>query len=239
MAALPPVHNAPGRRLPAAGDSTEPASGRRRRLIVWAMVVGAAVLLFSFAPLFHLVPLRDAREQVLLRAFDAGTFVDQFWAGQLLPAADGAVDAGVFYEAVRQEPERARARFGRSLGLSETWYGFVAVTGRVVRVTTADVDVATLESDAAPQFRIELGPVFGHAVRDGSGLLDVSTFPNSRDFNAISSELNRRIEERVLPVLRAEAVPNAVIRVVGCVEVSGALTGSDPLPLVPILVEIP
>jgi predicted lipoprotein len=239
MAANPPVHDTPRRRLPPAEDSTGTAVLRRRRLIVWALGVGAAVLLFSFAPLFHLVPLQDAREQVLLRAFDAGAFADQFWAGQLLPATDGAVDAAVFFNAVRQEPERARAQFGRGLGLSETWYGFVAVTGRVARVTTAEVDVATLESDAVPRFRIELGPVFGHAVRDGSGLLDVSDFPNSRDFNAVSSELNRRIEERVLPVLRAEAVPNAAIRVVGCVEVSGALTGSDPLPLVPILVEIP
>ena len=31
---------------------------------------------------------------------------------------------------------------------------------------------------------IETGHIFGNAVRDGTGLLDVNDYPNSQEFNA-------------------------------------------------------
>lgn len=54
--------------------------------------------------------------------------------------------------------------------------------------------------------RLETGPVFGNVLRDGTGLLDVNDFPNSQDFNALSSEINRRVEEQVLLRSRLVAI---------------------------------
>jgi predicted lipoprotein len=69
-------------------------------------------------------------------------------------------------------------------------------------------------------------------------LLEVSAFPNSQDFNAISAVLNRRVEEQVLPRLRAKAVIGARVRFVGGAEVDDPASAL-PLRVVPIRMEWP
>ena len=81
--------------------------------------------------------------------------------------------------------------------------------------------------------------MFGNAIRDGCGLLDVSDFPNSRDFNAISSEINQRVEERVLPVLKENGTVDGEIEFVGCAEVTDPKTDIRPLRVVPFVLRLP
>ena len=52
----------------------------------------------------------------------------------------------------------------------------------------------SLGTEAKPEVIIQTGNIFGNAARDATGLLDVNIFANSRDFNDIASEINRRID---------------------------------------------
>jgi predicted lipoprotein len=141
--------------------------------------------------------------------------------------------------ALRQNPESALAQYGRRLGLSRTHYCLISDTGRVVALSPGTVALAFNSSDPAPAVLLESGPIFGNAVRDGTGLLDVSQYPNSQDFNAISSEINQRIERLVLPALRTQAVLGATLRFAGCAEITDLESDSHPLRVVPFLVEFP
>ena len=79
--------------------------------------------------------------------------------------------------------------------------------------------------------------LFGNAIRDGTGLLNVNDYPNSQDFNAISEALNHFVETRVQPQLREIAKVGATIRFVGCAEVNDESTDLKPLRVVPVLAE--
>ena len=101
------------------------------------------------------------------------------------------------------------------------------------------VSIALQEGEPA-EVVIEIGPVFGNAIRDGSGLLDVSEFANSQDFNALSAEINRRVEELVLPVLASErrgwqdrAISSAAS------DVADSDGAPSSLNLVPVIIEFP
>jgi predicted lipoprotein len=63
-------------------------------------------------------------------------------------------------------------------------------------------------------------------------------FPNSQQFNEISTELNRRIEADVLPQLREQAKIGATIEFVGCAEVTIVPRDVEPLRLVPLEVKV-
>ncbi len=80
----------------------------------------------------------------------------------------------------------------------------------------------------------QTGNVFGNAIRDGAGVVNVSDYPNSQDFNAISSEIDRRVEERVLPGLRSAATVGKSVRFVGCAEVTDEAADLHPLHVVPL-----
>ena len=101
------------------------------------------------------------------------------------------------------------------------------------------VGLALGDDRSKAQISLQAGFIFGNAMRDGTGLLDVSDFPNSQDFNAVSSELNRRVEERVLPELREKAVVGQTLRFVGCAEIVDEDLDLRPLPVVPFIVAAP
>ena len=85
---------------------------------------------------------------------------------------------------------------------------------------------------------LSVGLLFGNTVRDASGLLDVSAFPNSQEFNDLSTQLNGIVETRVAPALRDKAAVGKAIRFAGCAELEEDAK-SDVLPVIPIKVEWP
>lgn len=212
-------------------------TGKSRRILWACLVVGVLVLLY-FLPLFHIVPLKAAREESAAAVFDAAAFVETFWNARLLKSTDSAVDAGELLAAFRTNAADAVERFGHRLGLSGTSSYFVSGGGRVVATEGGTIRIA-LQDGGTAVVVIETGPVFSNAIRDGSGLLDVSDFQNSQDFNALSSEINRRVEERVLPLLKEKSAIGVAIRFVGGVEITDTETEPSPLRLVPIVIEFP
>jgi predicted lipoprotein len=205
----------------------------RRRLIIWGgLAAGFAVLCFFVRP-FRIVPLDKV---VPPQKFDAVTFVASFWKDKLIPAAERAVPAAELTAAVEKDPEAARKKYGRSLGMSSSYCYFVRGTGRVVSLERNLVVVAA--SDSQPQLHVGLktGKIFGNAVRDGTGLLNVNDFANSQDFSALSGALNDRIEREVLPALQKQGVLGATVQFAGCAEIKDEENDLHPLRVVPFLV---
>jgi predicted lipoprotein len=189
-------------------------------------------------PLVHLVPLKSTREVSTDSAFNPSVFVEKFWSERLLNSVDKAVDSAALLAEIKQNSKEARDKHGRTLGLSSTYYYFVSGTGHIVAVDKDSVSLTLGAKDSTVDIILETGNIFGNAVRDGTGLIDVNDYPNSRDFNDISSEINRRIEERVLPPLRAKATVGATVHFAGCAEISSETTDLHPLVLVPIVAEV-
>ena len=89
-----------------------------------------------------------------------------------------------------------------------------------------------------PDILLPTGLLFGNAVRDGTGLLDASTFPNSQNFNDLSAELNHIIETTLLPELREQAKVGAKISFAGCAEIAEEDADVKPLKVIPVLVKV-
>jgi predicted lipoprotein len=203
------------------------------------VTAAGAVVLVYFFPLFHVVPLGNAGRHEVGSAFDTVAFVDRFWAERLIPGAARAVDAAELVAAVQRDRQSARRAHGRSVGLGGVYYYFVAGIGRVVSVENDSLRLSLRDGQSQVQVSLETGNIFGNAVRDGTGLLNINDFPNSQDFNAVSSEINRRIEKRVLPELRKLAAVGATIRFVGCAEITDEDMDLNPLRIVPFIVAAP
>jgi predicted lipoprotein len=201
-------------------------------------VAGCAVLVY-FLPLFHVVPLERVVPTAAGTVLDPVAFADRFWKEQLIPSGARATDASQLLAAVQQDRQSARRAYGRSVGIGSVYYYFVAGTGRVVAVEKDCVGLSLGRDPSQVEVRLKTGNIFGNAVRDGTGLLDVNEFPNSQDFNALSSEINGLIEKRVLPSLRAQATLGVTVRFVGCAEIRDEDRDLHPLQVVPFIVEVP
>jgi len=190
-------------------------------------------------PLFHSVPLEQAAREKAAATFIPAAFAEKFWSEQLIPASDKAVKAEVLLPAIQVDTVGAKKKYSRSVGVSESYTYFVAGQGKVVSVADDEILLGVTAGSTNAEVSLQTGLLFGNAVRDGSGLLNVSDYPDSQDFNGISEALNHIIETRVQPKLREQAKVGVTISFVGCAEVNDESADLKPLKVVPIEVRAP
>lgn len=212
-----------------------------RQLIVCGSLLLAGGVVFWNLPLFHIRPLGDkTREATTTSATsqndgvtDPVTFVDEVWNGTLR-TGDGGTEIARLWEAFEADMSQAQSQFGRQAGLGGAWYFCVRGLGTV---ETADKNrVVLVVANSSRRACLELGVVVDNTVREAIGV-KASDFPNAQDFNAISSELNHRVEQEVIVPNRGLLIPGAVVEFVGCGKVGGN-SDLDPLCLIPIRLEV-
>lgn len=210
-----------------------------KRFLPWLIVVAVAGGVCWLFPLFHVMPIAQAEREKAAARFNPAAFAEKFWNEQLIPSLDKAVKAEVLLPAIQADAAGAKKKFSRSVGVSESYTYFVAGNGRVLAVGDDEILLAVNAGSTNAEISLQAGLLFGNAVRDGTGLVNVSDYPDSQDFNGISEALNRIIETRVQPGLRERAKVGATISFVGCAEVNDESTDLKPLKVVPIEVQAP
>jgi predicted lipoprotein len=202
-------------------------------LIGLAIVAGVCAVF----PPFRLHSFKAVRQAQLSQQFNAADFVDHFWRERLLPATERASEATQVLAALAVGPARVREQFGRTVGVSSAYFLFVRGSGRVVSATDENIGLSLKPEGDVADVVVPLGLVFGNAVRDGTGLLDSSSYPNAQEFNDISAALNQRVETNVLPQWQQLAKVGQRIQFAGCVEVADEDSDLGPLKLVPLTVK--
>lgn len=204
---------------------------RALRWFIAIVVIAGICWLF---PLFHAVPLATVKAEKAAATFNATQFAETFWTNQLLPSLDKAANAQTLLAAIQSDPAAAKKKFARSVGVSDSYLYFLSGTGRVVAVSDDAISLAVSNNSTNAEIALQASLIFGDAVRDGTGLLNASDYPNSQDFNDISAALNHIVETRVLPKLRQQAKVGAKISFAGCAEVDDESTDLKPLKVIPI-----
>ncbi len=209
-----------------------------KRAVLAVIALGLLAGVFWFTPLFHLVPLKQEQGRQAAAEFSPTNFATAFWNDKLLKSLDRAADAGQVLAALTSDPQKARTQFGRALGISSSILFFLRGTGRIVSVTKKGVALTLKDDGDTADILLPTGLLFGNTVRDGTGLLDASAFPNSQNFNDLSTELNRMVETTLLPKLREQAKVGVKISFAGCAEVAEEDADVKPLKVIPVSVKL-
>jgi predicted lipoprotein len=208
-----------------------------KRLAIIAALVAAAALVAWFFPLFHVVRIEQAAANAAQQEFNAAKFAEAFWNERLVPALDKAVDVEALLKALRENPTEARKQYGRTLGVSRQTVYLVQGSGTIVTVDKKAIGVALTQNVAEADIALQLGPLFGNAIRDVTGLIRPGDFPNSQHFNDLAAELNRLAETKVMTPLAADAKVGRLVQVIGCVELANDDEPDKPLPVIPVQVQ--
>ena len=208
-----------------------------RRLIWPILIVLLAGLIWRF-PLFHVVPLAAALQAKAAATFNPTQFTETFWPEQLMKSLGQAVNAEVLLPAIQADSAAARKKYSRTVGLGDSYDYFVTGSGKVVAVSDDEISLVITPGASTPEISLQVGLIFGNAVRDATGLINVNNYPNSQDFNAIAEALNHLVETRVEPMLHEKVKTGMTVRFTGCVEVDDESADLKPLKVVPVQVDI-
>ena len=213
---------------------------RRQSFLYGGLFIAGGIACWFF-PLFHIRPLGEERSTTGHQSgapdepapANPADFVKSFWAGPLR-AGEGATDVITLWKAFDANATNARTEYGHQAGLGGAWYFCVRGEGVVETVEKKQAILAVAGSSR--HVRLDLGLVVDNTVREALGV-KASSFANSQDFNAVSSELNRRVEQEVIPPNRPLLTPGAEVEFVGCAKIAG-LSDLDLIRLIPVRLTI-
>ncbi len=212
-----------------------------KRVCKYTLSVGILVFLLSQSIYFK--DLKEVREQRRRGAFNAARYAGDFWLGQLPGVLEEAVDIKELIELFKTNMPHAIERYGKAPGVSRVYAYLLKGEGTILSVEGDGLRVSVGEPQTNPDAVIETGSYIpGNAVRDASGLVDVSSFSDTMKFNEIGSEINRIIVKEVIrPFLAGKPAAGRTVRFFGATQVAQDAVKEDSLQLlrvIPIRLEL-
>ena len=199
------------------------------------LVLTATILLmgFVFSQSVYFRRLDTVRSRQDLERFDPQSFARDYWDARLPGVLDHAVDAALLLDLFGNDMATAVRDHARTLGIASRHTYLVRGSGRIVSLGEPGI-LVSLNEIPGQDILMATEDIYGNEIRDVSGLIDVSDFPSSMEFNMISSEINRIVRDEVVKPAAARAAKGESVRFVGAVEVSEDTPNINPLRIIPI-----
>lgn len=167
-------------------------------------------------------------------AFDAAGYAKDFWGKKLTPAFSKAVDLNTLTTLLKTDKEKAFKEHSHALGIGNIRYFLVKGEGIVSSVDENEVKLEAGEKEV----RIATEYIFGNAVRDASGAIDINAFTNSMDFNNVSAEINKLIREKVVLPFKSKVKKGDRVAFHGAIELNREHLQVNDIEIIPVSLQI-
>jgi predicted lipoprotein len=191
----------------------------------------AIVIAFLAYHSIYFENLEDVKQQRQREKFNAVEYARDFWDNRFFSVLDQAVDIQELIYLFSTNMNEAVRRYGKAPGVSRIYAYLIKGEGKMITFAEDFLEVSIREPQTNPDIRITTGfYIPGNAVRDASGLVDVSNFTDTMKFNEISGEINKIVVKEVIrPFLDKKPQVGINIRFFGAIQVSQeAIEAKEP-----------
>ena len=189
-----------------------------------------AVLLVVYFSL-DIENLQKHQASTTKKTFDATEYAARFWKDDLPKSIADATPVTSLLKSLEDDPQNAFKQYGRKLGISTTYYFMVKGKGIIQSVKDDYLEVAVGDNT---NIRVATGFIFGNAVRDGSGQVNINNFLNMTDFNNVSIAIDKLVKEKVVSRLRKAAAKGKQLDFAGATEIQEDQVNLDSLRIIPV-----
>lgn len=205
--------------------------------MVCKYILIVAVFAFLLYRGIYFENLQDVRQQRQREAFNAAEYARDFWDNQLPGVLDKAVETKELIKLFNTDMAQAIERYGKAPGVSRVYAYLLKGEGTIIEVNESGLHVSVEEPNTNPDVLIETGYYIpGNAVRDASGLIDVSKFSDTMKFNEISGEINKIVVKDVIkPFLDKGPSPGGTVKFYGATQVAQDAAEEKELGLIRIV----
>ena len=170
--------------------------------------------------------------------FDAISFSKNLWEEKLPAKLDSAVELVTFIKTALANPADAFSKYTNALGIGNYRYALVKAEGTVTDVNEDDITLQIKIGDSLMTAKLATEFIYGNAIRDASGLVDVKNFPNTMDLNNISEELNKMVRKTILPPFKTAVKKGDKLIVTGAIEIHKEHIKWNELEIIPVQLQI-
>jgi predicted lipoprotein len=199
------------------------------RYIIIAIIIG----LVAYNSVYF-KKLDEVKASHVAKEFNAAQYATTFWDKKLIPSLNKAIEITRLSAILSSDPGKAFNDWSHALGIGNLRYFLISGKG-VIESVDDDYVAVLVQGDSSKQVtRITTEYIFGNAVRDATGLININEFTNTMDFNNVSAEINKIIREKVLPAFKQKAKKGSAIEFTGAIELNKehpALSGIEIIPI--------
>jgi len=198
---------------------------------IWKYSIGIVIVLLVIWFSLDIQNLDKHRAATTNPTFNAVDYAARFWNDSLPVSVSKAPQATDLLKLLNANPEEAFKKYGRKLGISHTWYFMLKGKGTIEKVEDEYVLVRIND-----QTNIEIATdfIFGNAVRDGSGKVNINEFLNMTDFNNVSVEIDKLVKEKVVSRLKKTAQAGMEIEFAGAIELNKENPDLSSIQIIPV-----
>jgi predicted lipoprotein len=169
-----------------------------------------------------------------VQKFDAKTYTAALWKNKMPAVMEAAMDFDQLLLAIEKNSQEAFEKHTHALAIGNYRYAMVKMTGTVVAVNEDDVIIETEMGGNKKQLRVTTEYIYGGAIRDASGLIDIKNFTSASDLNAIAESFNEIIKKTVVQPFKKTLITGIKIHLVAAVELNKENMVLDQLVLLPV-----
>jgi predicted lipoprotein len=179
--------------------------------------------------------LSKHNEKITSQIFDANVYARNFWDKILPNILNDAVEISALLSLLQSDLNRAIDLYGGTVGVSRTHAFIVKGIGRITNIKQDGfaLELSKTENDT---IIIQTDYIFGNAIRDASRVIQVSNFASTMEFNAISNEINKIVQNEVIPSFIDNVKIDNTIQFIGAIEINENNSNFTSLQIVPISV---
>lgn len=211
-----------------------PSEKKNNKNMAWLKYVIGSILLLIVAYNSVYFKKLDEVKAAAGKKFDAAAFAKTFLANQLSPKLSSAPTVNTLIEMLSTDKVKTFDTYSHATAIGNVRYFLVKGEGIITAINENDMTVqAGLESlTIATEF------IYGNALRDASGLFDITAFTNTADINNVSSELNKIIRNEVATPFRTKAKVGDKIQFSGAIELNKERLNLKNIEVIPASIQI-
>jgi predicted lipoprotein len=202
------------------------------KYFIWLLIIGFVG--------YHSVYFEkiDASTAALRGAFNAESFARDFYKNKLIPRLDSAVDLNTLLTILKKEPSRAFKDYSHALAIGNVRYFLIRGEGTITSIGEDVASIILKDDPHKTTIPIATEFIYGNAIRDASGLINLNDFNTTADVNSVSEKINSIIRNEVLPPFIEQVKVNDQVRFTGAIELNQVHIDPGSIEVIPIQLSI-
>jgi len=197
-------------------------------------ILAIILVLFIASNSIYFKKLSDVKAYAA-KQFDAAKYARNYLTTQLIPAADKAPQADELLALLKSSPDTAFKTYSHGLDIGNIRFFMVQGQGTVTAVDENDIYILTKNKQA---LKIAIEYVFGNALRDAPGLININDFTNTMDLNNIAAEVDKIVRAEILPPFKNKVKTGDKLTFAGAFELNQEHINLDKIEVIPVVLKI-
>jgi predicted lipoprotein len=209
---------------------------QQKKIIKYLLTIVAIVIVAYNSIYFK--KLDEVKASNFTGQFNAVSYTNKFWNKKLIPNLNKAIEVNQLMALLQTDKEKAFNTCSHALGIGNIRYFMIKGEGEVTGINENDITLLSTSDSARQAVKIATEYIFGNAVRDALGLMDINEFKNTMDFNNVSAEINKKIRTEVLPPFKTAVKKGSMVQFTGAIELNKEHLNLNDMEMIPVELKV-